>query len=216
MVTVPPEPKIYHITHMRNLPGIIEAGRLWSDSKVIELGIDCNLVGMSDIKKARLTERPVKCFPDSMVGEYVPFYFCPRSIMLYILYMGNHPGITYMEGQSPIVHLRADMHTVRDWADQNEIRWAFSSSNAGAAYTDFYRDLGNLDQINWSAVSNNDFRSPEVFEGKWAEFLVEEQFPWELVEKIGVINSRVQEQVLSVLNMGRQAPQVVVERGWYF
>ncbi|MGA2620950.1 MAG: DarT ssDNA thymidine ADP-ribosyltransferase family protein [Thermoguttaceae bacterium] len=33
MATVPARPKIYHITHLRNLPQIVAAGRIWSDAK---------------------------------------------------------------------------------------------------------------------------------------------------------------------------------------
>jgi len=50
----------------------------------------------------------VKCHPGTKVGQYVPFYFCPRSIMLYILHRGNHPDLDYREGQGPILHLQAD------------------------------------------------------------------------------------------------------------
>ncbi len=92
MSPVPADPKIYHITHLRNLPEIIQSGCLWSDAKRLELCLDCEIVGMSAIKQRRLKEIEVDCNSGTKVGEYVPFYFCPRSIMLYILHMGNHPG----------------------------------------------------------------------------------------------------------------------------
>jgi ssDNA thymidine ADP-ribosyltransferase DarT-like protein len=87
---IPLEPKIYHITHMNNLPRILEAGVLWSDAKRLELGLVCDIVGMSGIKQRRIQELPVPCHPGTKVGHYVPFYFCLRSIMLYILCMGLH------------------------------------------------------------------------------------------------------------------------------
>ncbi|HEV7517961.1 MAG TPA: DarT ssDNA thymidine ADP-ribosyltransferase family protein [Thermoanaerobaculia bacterium] len=43
--TVPERPKIFHITHVDNLPAILEAGVLWSDAKRLELGLDCQVVG---------------------------------------------------------------------------------------------------------------------------------------------------------------------------
>ena len=42
---VPARPKIYHLTHVRNLPGIIQAGALWADAKRLELAIDCEDLG---------------------------------------------------------------------------------------------------------------------------------------------------------------------------
>jgi len=67
--------KIYHITHLGNLTRIVAAGRLWSDAKRLELGLECEIVGMSEIKRRRLEEIEVSCFPGTQVGEYVPFYF---------------------------------------------------------------------------------------------------------------------------------------------
>jgi hypothetical protein len=109
MTRVPAKPKIYHITHVRNLPQIVRAGRIWSDAKRIELGLQNEIVGMAEIKKRRLEELDVKCHPGTKVGQYVPFYFCFRSSMLYILHRGNHPGLEYREGQRRIVHLQADL-----------------------------------------------------------------------------------------------------------
>ena len=36
-MSVPPQPKMYHITHVHNLPIMLEAGRIWSDAKRLEL-----------------------------------------------------------------------------------------------------------------------------------------------------------------------------------
>ncbi len=86
MGRVPDQPKIYHITHWRNMPQILADGGLWSDAERIARGLECQIVGMSDIKRRRLEELKVDCHPGTKVGQYVPFYFCPRSIMLYILH----------------------------------------------------------------------------------------------------------------------------------
>ena len=83
----------------------------------------------------------MECYPGDHVGDYVPFYFCSRSVMLYLLHMGNHPGLTYKEGQGSMIHLEADMTAVVAWANQNKRRWAFSLSNAGARYTKFRREV---------------------------------------------------------------------------
>src|SRR6266508_1137519 len=96
--SVPVQPKIYHITHVNNLPGILQWDRLWSDAKRIELGLECDIVGISEIKRRRLEELDVKCHPGTKVGEYVPFYWAPRSVMLYLLHMANHPALGYRGG----------------------------------------------------------------------------------------------------------------------
>lgn len=216
MAKVPTRPKIYHITHLRNLPRIVEAGVLWSDRKRIELGMDCDVVGMSHIKQRRLHEIDVDCHDNTRVGDYVPFYFCPRSVMLYLLHMGNHPELNYTEGQRPILHLEADLRAVVAWADQYHRRWAFTDRNAGTYYADFYADLEQLDQVNWTAVRATDFRDARIKEGKQAEFLVYESFPWELVERIGVLDAPAQEQVEEAITESDHKPEVQVTEAWYY
>jgi hypothetical protein len=91
-VSAPPtNPKIYHITHLENLPQMVD-NMIWSDAERIRQNLNCQVVGMSEIKRRRLEELEVDCHPGTKVGEYVPFYFCFRSIMLYLLYQGNHPN----------------------------------------------------------------------------------------------------------------------------
>ncbi len=206
---------IYHITHVDNLPSIVSDDGLLSDSAMIARGGPAMAVGMSSIKERRL-RLPVKCHPGDFVGDYVPFYFCPRSIMLYLLHMGNHPELTYRGGQGPIVHLEADLEDIVNWAQASGARWAFSLSNAGAGYSEFRSSVGELDEIDWAAVANTDFRSPEVKEGKQAEFLVQRFVPWELVERVGVQNAQVQNRVLAALAGATHRPPVDVLPRWYF
>jgi hypothetical protein len=217
MMTGPPaNPKIYHITHLRNLSQVIQAGEIWSDSVRMARNVDAEIVGMSKIKERRLKVLDVDCHPGTKVGEYVPFYFCPRSIMLYILHMGNHPELTYRGGQRPILHLRADLTATIRWANQNGARWAFSDSNAGGCLASFFKSISDLDKINWAAFEATDFRSMQVKEGKQAEFLVYESFPWELVEHVGVKDEGIDRQVNDILRDARHKPLVTVEPSWYY
>ena len=211
----PEHPKIYHITHVSNLERIVEAGYLWSDARRIELGLDSESIGMSVIKQRRLDALPVKCHPETKVGQYIPFYFCPRSIMLFTLYCNNHPDIIYRGGQVPIVHLQADVRAVITWAESQSKPWAFTNRNAGARLTDFYNDLQHLSSINWSAVQAGDFRETSIKEGKQAEFLVHDFMPWTLIEKVDVINHDIARQAKEFLAPNHQ-PEIAIESEWYF
>lgn len=208
-------PEIYHITHVDNLASIVAAGELWSDAVRIRRGVDYANVGLAEIKEERLHARPVRCHSGTMVGEYVPFYFCPRSIMLYLLHRGNRQGVTYQGGQQPIVHLVADMERVVEWANAHDVRWAFSNRNAGAAYADFFKTLAQLDQINWDAVSATDFRDAVTKDGKQAEFLLYERFPWSLIDRVGVMDDDIAQQVKTVLGAGVARPVVEIRPQWY-
>jgi hypothetical protein len=216
MTQVPNSPKVYHITHADNLAGIIRQGVLWSDARRIELALVSEVVGISSIKRRRLHELPVKCHSAHKVGAFVPFYFCPRSVMLYLLHKGNHPEVTYQGGQEPILHLVADLRRVVAWANERKRLWAFTNANAGASYTDFFADLESLGEIDWSAVQSSSFWDPVVKEGKQAEFLLHESFPWELIESIGVHNRSIEQQVLTIIRSASHRPLVRVESPWYF
>jgi hypothetical protein len=89
MTPPPSRPKIYHITHVDNLPAIISDGGLISDAAMIARGGPATPIGMSKIKQRRLS-LPVHCHPGDHVGDYVPFYFCPRSIMLFVIHCASN------------------------------------------------------------------------------------------------------------------------------
>jgi len=213
---VPAQPKIYHITHVDNLPAIVRDRVLLSDATIAARGGPSVTIGMSEIKRRRIEEIVVSCHPETKVGDYVPFYFCPRSVMLYLLYRANHQDLTYRGGQEPILHLEADLHEVVRWANKEDFRWAFSLSNAGSYYVEFRDRLDELALINWVAVSEQDFRSPDVKESKQAEFLVHGTFPWELVRRIGVCSAGIKAQAETALEGATHRPPVEILRHWYY
>jgi hypothetical protein len=181
---VPHKPKIYHIVHVDRLSSIVADQRLWCDAQVVQRQSPGTMIGMTDIKRRRLEELRLSSHPTLLVGECVPFYFCPRSVMLYIISQANHPDLVYQGGQDPIVHLEADLHATVDWANKAQRRWAFTLSNAGSRYFEDRADLTQLADIDWEAVRTNSWVNCR--EGKQAEFLLEHEFPWMLVERIGV------------------------------
>lgn len=212
----PTHPKIYHITHYTNLAGIVADGCLWSDAEILKRGGPKAEIGIAEIKRRRLEELNVDCRPGTKVGDYVPFYFCPRSVMLYFLHRGNHPGLNYREGQRPIVHLAANLREVVAWAESQQQWWAFTDRNAGSRYFQAYRDLAHLDQLDWDGIRDLDFRDNAVKNAKQAEFLMFGAFPWSLVRRIGVIDEEYAARVGEIVSVGSHRPDVVVHSGWYY
>lgn len=213
---IPPDQiRVYHIVNVDRLASIVRDGRLYSDRRLLGQQKPGTTIGMGKIKQRRF-ELPVTCHPGDNVGDYVPFYFCPRSVMLYVLHRGNNPELTYTGGQRPIIHLEADMRRVVDRADAAERKWAFSLSNAGAYYAPFRKSLDHLEEINWPAVAATDFRPADVREGKQAEFLVHGSFPFALIERIGVRDARIAQQVADILHEAPHRPAVQIMPAWYF
>lgn len=219
-MAVPAEPKIYHIVHVDRLASILQEDGLLCDTEIARRAPPGTTIGKSDIKQRRMHELTLDSHPDLHVGDCVPFYFCPRSIMLYMLRQANHPELAYRGGQEPILHLEADLHAAVAWAEQQGHRWAFTLSNAGAWYFEDRADLAQLHEIDWDAVQNNGWGyrgvSSTVKEGKQAEFLLEQAFPWSLVSRIGVRSRPVYDQVQDILKGATHRPPVEIRQNWYY
>jgi len=134
--------------------------------------------------------------------------------MLYLIHQANHPELEYYGGQSPIVHLEADLRETIDWAESQELRWAFTSSNAGARYFEDWSDLSRLDEIDWGAVEARDWQ--QCKHGKQAEFLIEKQFPWSLVSRIGVFGVDVRHKVFRATKNASHRPRIEIKGDWYY
>ncbi|GAO40493.1 hypothetical protein SCH01S_48_01550 [Sphingomonas changbaiensis NBRC 104936] len=214
-MAVPENPKIYHIVHVDKLSSIIADGCLWSDAVMVQRGPAGTVIGMNNIKTRRLNELRLSSHPAVFVGQCVPFYFCPRSVMLYLIHRRN-PELAYQGGQGPIVHLVADLKAAVDWAQANQRRWAFTLSNAGSYYFEDRSSLDQLDQIKWASVQTNHWAGSPTKEEKQAEFLLEMQFPWGLVEEIAVINQGVGQQVGQALAGAAHRPNTYIRPQWYY
>lgn len=214
-MAVPANPKIYHIVHVDKLASIAADGCLWSDAELAQRSVIGTVIGMNTIKSRRMNELVLASHPGLYVGQCVPFYFCPRSVMLYLIYRRN-AELAYQGGQVPIVHLVSDLNTVVAWAQANGQRWAFSLSNAGSRYFDDRCDLNNLHEINWAAVQTNQWSGSPTKEQKQAEFLIEQQFPWHLVEEIAVINQMTGQLAAQAIAGAAHRPGVQIRPAWYY
>ena len=200
---------IYHITHVNNLQRIFAEGGLRCDRDAQKLK-SVN-IGHRHIKERRMNRR-VPVGPGGTVGDYVPFYFAPRSPMLYAIQGGMVEG--YAEGQKPVIYLRSTIEAVTEAG----LRWVFTEGHADMLFTDFFDDLKDLDKVDWALMqarywhdTNDD---PDRKRRRQAEFLVHEFFPWELVSYIGVYDRSIAEQAGGIIKGG--GPEVGIELGWYY
>lgn len=212
---VPANPKIYHIVHVDKLRAIAANGCLFSDAVMAQRPPEGTVIGMNNIKARRMRELTLESHPGLYVGQCVPFYFCPRSVMLYLIYRRN-AELVYQGGQNPIVHLVADLNAVVAWAQANQRRWAFTLSNAGSYYFEDRCDLGQLGEINWTAVQTNQWSGSPTKEEKQAEFLIDRHFPWNLIEQIGVINQSIGQLAVQAIAGAAHRPPVHILPAWYY
>ena len=158
----------------------------------------------------------VGCGPGGMLHDYVPFYFGPRSPMLYQLHTGWVPR--YTEGQTPIVYLVSTAQAI----DRSGGRFVFSNGHGIAHFTDWYDELSCLSEVPWDMAYAEDWKKtaddPDLQRRKQAEFLVHKSCPWKLVHEIGVIDLVRKKQVEKLLARHDPAhkPVVEVHRDWYY
>ncbi|HHX8289295.1 TPA: type II toxin-antitoxin system toxin DNA ADP-ribosyl transferase DarT [Vibrio diabolicus] len=211
---VPVQPKIYHIVHVDRLTSILGANGLLCDAQIIAQNAAGTTIGMNTIKQRRLNELTLDSHPGLYVGQCVPFYFCPRSIMLYVIYRADSDELAYKGGQGPIIHLQADLNATVQWAQQQGHRWAFTLSNAGSRFFEDRSNLAHLPELDWRAIDARQWQNCK--EGKQAEFLIEHSFPWHLVEEIVVQSPLIHRQVVNALQMAGHRPPVTINPNWYY
>jgi hypothetical protein len=158
--------------------------------------------------------RRVPLAPNGTLGDYVPFYFAPRSPMLYAINSGFVEG--YDEGQAPVIYLISSVEAV----NATGRRWLFTEGHAEIAYTDYFNDLRHLNKIDWRVMKskfwNDTDEDPDRKRKRQAEFLVHEFFPWEAVQHVAVYTEMMKRQVKDILGDGKHARTVRIERSWYY
>jgi len=204
-------PWLYHFTHQTNLEAILTAGCLNCDSAMADHSRA--VVGNCDIK-ARRKKCEVTVHPFGVVADYVPFYFAPRSPMLYLIHKGNVPGCKY--GQEEVIYLCALAEEVAP-----ECAYCYTDRNAAQSLASFSKDIKDIDQnVDMPLMEERYWHDTAEDLGRkdrrMAEFLVHQFFPWNLVKGIGVYGEANSRYVQAVLGRHGQTTPVKVVRDWYF
>ena len=205
---------VYHFTHIDNLVSIAEHG-LTSDRATQTQRTDFVEVGNQEIKEQR-RRRTVPVPPGGSVGDYVPFYFAPRSPMLYAIHRKNVP--TYQDGQDSLIYLVTRV----DRLVELDLTFVITDRNAALGFARFSNDLGELDRlIDWDLMAGsawfNTDDEPDRLERRMAELLVHRQVPWSAFVGIATRTSERARQVESLLASVNTEINLVKPRpDWYF
>jgi hypothetical protein len=205
---------LYHITPIQNLSKIISSQEIKSKNRLLRQSISHVNIAYEGIQDRRArTQVPLAM--GGVLHDYVPFYFAPRSPMLFTINKGNVPN--YQAGQTPILHLVSNAFDI----EEIDCSYVFTDGHATMAYTEFYEDLDALPhEIDWEIMEDKYWRDTDE-DGdrkrrRQAEFLVYDFLPWELINHIGVINLTIRTQVLELLQHSVHKPTVSVHRDWYY
>ncbi|MBW0103663.1 DUF4433 domain-containing protein [Pseudonocardia sp. KRD-291] len=197
---------------MTNLPEMLAVGALVADSLVSDQ-LQCE-VGDLGIKHTRRSLH-VTCGARGHPCDYVPFYFAPKSPMLYKIAVGGVPH--YQDGQDPLVYLSSTIGAVVDAG----LPWVFSDGNCGAQLTEYFEDLAELDAaVDWplqaAKMWNSTAEDPTRATRRAAEFLVHQRLPWPLVRQLVVRNETTASLVRAYLTAAGHQQPVIVRPTWYY
>lgn len=156
-------------------------------------------IGSKDIISER-DNRVVKCYPDTVVNDYVPFYFSVRTPMLYNI-ITEH-GVPIFP-QKDIIYICCKLI---DLACE-DFQWCYTDGNAAKKISRFGNDLDLLiGRIDWHSIDTTDFRDENVdgdedrVRKKHAEFIVKNHVPPKYIKRIVVLNKSKQIEVQSILD----------------
>jgi hypothetical protein len=202
------EQRIYHITHIKNLPAILADGQLLAQTGVAGTKVD---ISSPDNREARRAT-PVSGQAERSVADYVPFFLSPDSSLWDSIRSHDAdprlaPGADELTTFDFVVLVStvgtATGHTGDDGLIVTDGDAVAALSRFAATADDRERMLRAL-----RAASASD----SILD---AEFLVAESFPFELVTLIGVANDKVREAVKGILAPSGFRPKVAVYPPWF-
>jgi len=204
---------IYHITDKKNLPGILAQNGLYSKNKEKELPAAPVSIAYEGIQQRR-AETEVPIHPFGTLHDYVPFYFAPRSPMLYAIHKRMIKG--YTGSQQDIIYLISKVQIM----EANHIPYVFTDGHAIMALSEFYNqssDLGKIDrQIMKETYWNDTEQDGDRKRRRQAEFLVKDFLPLHLLKGIAVKDMETETNVKKNLESYGNILTVRVKYEWYY
>lgn len=131
------------------------------------------------------------------IGDYVAFYFSPRSPMLYNIHTG-YRGIP-QRPQADIVYLCCQLNKL----EEAGVDWLFTDGHAKNSLSRFFTDRAQLEQVDWSLrwekYWQNTEEDPDRQRRKQAELLVKNRVPPECIGSLVVFDEEVKTTITQIL-----------------
>lgn len=214
-MTVPIPTPIYRLIHVDNLSVCLQREGLHAPNYTPDDGLPYRTIHNGEVQEKRHA-REISCGPGGVIHDYVSFYFGPLSPMHLQLKTGQVPDHT--EGQEPLIYLTSTVQTII----ANSVPFVFSDGHGIAAYTTWYDNPDDLDNVDWGMVGQRYWADSvddmDRQRRKQAEFLISRTCPWGLIEQIAVINTTMKERVellLAAVDAALHRPVNVIP-DWYY
>lgn len=203
---------LFRITHVANLQWLLRHGLHAAHGHLPDPHFVA--IGNPDLIDKR-TRRAVKLPPGGMLSDYVPFYFTPKSPMLYNIKTGYN-GITRRSNDDIAILVSSCQHmAARGVTMLYTDRHAYTMTAAWTADAD---DVATL--IDWDILRRHDFARSDAYPDKMeryqAEALAHRHVPPAALLGIGCASDRVRSAIEQAVQTSGVAVQVFSRPGWYF
>lgn len=202
----------YRVTHIRNLPLILENGIVTKNHA--NASDEYIHIGNPEIIDVRSTT-PVKINGYGNMGEYVPFYFTPKSIMLYNIITGYWHPLVPKRNRDEIMVIRCLIENLAQLP-----RWFFTDGQGNDMTSNHLNTLSQLNKIDWKSIQQGDFsKSAEDFDRArryQAEFLVHDQVPIRSIESLNVYDDKAAQYVTEILEQNNINLAVNIQPKYFF
>lgn len=197
----------FRLTHIDNIPYIMHNGLVRASSPLRNE----NYVPIGDSQVIQI--RKEREFSGHHLSDYLPFYFGPRSPMLYVIQHGFN-GVTKVEPEK-IVYCIVRIADIIE----NNVDCIFTDGHALSSLTNYYKknELVNLNSIvkyedvystYWNIETDIDLKRR-----KEAELLINGDLPIQYLRGLVVYNKKAKEHLVSI---GVAEELIVVMPGYYF
>ena len=202
---------IYRLTHYSNLNFTLVNGLHCRNSE------NCDPqyfnIGHKNLIDKR-GNRSVPVQPGGVLNDYVPFYFAPRSPMLYSIHTGYVQS--YSGTQRDIIYLVSSVQKIKE----GNIPFVFSDGHAYELISKFYNKEKYLKNIDWSIMGdtywNNTAEDNDRKRKRMAEFLVYQIVPITCIFAIVVFDDRMESTVNKIQRKCNTNIKTIVKRNWYY
>lgn len=207
----PQTARLFRITHVDNIPWLLENGLHCRSSGVVDPQFVS--IGMQELIKKR-ANHDVPIPPYGTLDDYVPFYFTPWSVMLLNIKTGRNGVAARLNDEIAIIGTR--FATLAQHCEHV----LFTNGHAYMAQTRYYDDPAHLDQVDWRILQNRDFRKDDQDIDKsrryQAEALVYRFVPPTAIAAIVCHNKGRADEVQSVIDRLSLSIRTAVQPDWYF
>ncbi|MBI5325555.1 MAG: DUF4433 domain-containing protein [Ignavibacteriae bacterium] len=186
--------KLYRITHKDNLEDILSKGMLCSPNHKEANPYYRQIGDVSLIQSRSLCIIPIQ--PSGNFKDYVSFYFCNKSPMLYEIQKGFKVP---MVNPHDIIYIVTTIKRIKE----EGCKYIFTDGHAAAISSQFFNVDDDLKNIDWNVINGQYWfdttEDPDRKRRKQAEFLVYLQVPLNAIIGIGVFNNKKKNDVEALL-----------------